>query len=159
MLFRSIFELSLEQKQDDVNGSFIYDKVDINDYLKNIILNSTTSDGSLVPIGEFNKDSNNKIIFSKDKDGKWQAEYQGEKVFLDYYEDEKVKLFTGVIAFEIVAGNELKAIDGYKYSNYKLILNATLKSKDELFAPNSYGDDHLIYTNAKLNADFVIGND
>lgn len=153
-----IFELTLEQKQDESNGAFRYDKVDINDYLKNITLNSSTSDGSLVPIGEFNKNNNNKIIFTKDQDGKWKAEYQGENVFLDYYEDDKVKLFTGVIAFDIIVGNELKEINGYKYSNYNLILNATLRSKDELFAPNSYGDDHLVYTNAKLNADFVIGN-
>ena len=154
-----IFELSLEQKQNEGNGSFKYKQVKINDYLKSITLNSSTSEGSLVPIGEFSTDNKNKITFTKAQDGKWKAEYQGEEVCLDYYEDDKVKLFIGVLSFEIVVGDEFKDIDGYAYSNYNLLLHATLNSNGEPFAPHSYGDDHLVYTNAKINADFVIGND
>lgn len=149
------FELSLEQKQNKENGDFQYNKVNLNDYLKNITLNINTSDGNLTPVGEFSNDNNNKLVFVRDQNGKWSATYQDETVYLDYYEDKDIKIFTGVLSFEVVVGDEVKKISGFKYANYKLILNAALKSNGNNFAPNSFGEDHLIYTNAKVNANFV----
>ena len=149
------FELSLEQKQNKENGDFQYNKVNLNDYLKNITLNINTSDGNLTPVGEFSNDNNNKLVFVRDQNGKWSATYQDETVYLDYYEDKDIKIFTGILSFEVVVGDEVKKISGFKYANYKLILNAALKSNGNNFAPNSFGEDHLIYTNAKVNANFV----
>lgn len=153
------FELSLEQKQNEENGMFQYAKVNLNDYLKNITLNGSTSDGSLTPIGEFSNEKNNKLVFVRDQNGKWSATYQGETVYLDYYEDKDIKIFTGVLSFEVVVGDDVKNISGFEYANYKLILNAALKSQGNNFAPNSFGEDHLVYTNAKVNANFMNSSD
>lgn len=59
------------------------------------------------------------------------------------------------IEYNVKTGNELFNDDGRMYANYKVTLTAytysSMNSKSPAYI--SYATDHLIYTNARVNAD------
>ena len=146
-----VFSIGLEQKQDsETNVNGVYKSVDLNDYLNNVML---LDDSGSTEIGEFTSGNQNTLTFTKDNNGNWTAEFGDKTVELDYYPD--MKMFTAVLMFDVKTGDELKKINGYLFSNYKITLNAQLYTGDDLFAEKSYASDTLVYTNAKINAEFV----
>ncbi len=146
-----VFSIGLEQKQDsETNVNGVYNSVGLNYYLNNVML---LDDSGSTEIGEFTSGNNNTLTFTKDNNGNWTAEFGDKTVELDYYPD--MKMFTAVLMFDVKTGDELKKINGYLFSNYKITLNAQLYTGDDLFAEKSYAYDTLVYTNAKINAEFV----
>ena len=146
-----VFSIGLEQKKDsETNVNGVYKSVDLNDYLNNVMM---LDDSGSTEIGEFTSGNQNTLTFTKDNNGNWTAEFGDKTVELDYYPD--MKMFTAVLMFDVKTGDELKKINGYLFSNYKITLNAQLYTGDDLFAEKSYASDTLVYTNAKINAEFV----
>ena len=149
-----IFSIGLEQKQDsETNINGVYVPVVLNDYLNNVTLLDESGD---TQIGEFKAVNNNTITFTKDTSGDWTAEFGDETVELNYYPD--IRMFTATLIFDAKTGDALTALDGYLFSNYRLTLNAQLYTDNQLFAERSYASDTLVYTNAKINAEFVNAN-
>ena len=62
------------------------------------------------------------------------------------------KHFTSSISFDIKTDELLELIHDYKYANYKLKVNAKI-SKGATAYQN---EDYIVYTNAKVNAEYVI---
>lgn len=145
------FSLTLGQKNDNGGNYGAYGNVDINTYLHNIKFFNLSGD----EIGEFTSTNSNKLEFTKNASDEWTATYGGENVELDY--DEDAMAFYATLSFDVLTGTDLEAISGYLYANYKINMTANLKTNDALFSTNSYGNDHLVYTNAKVNAEFVTG--
>ena len=63
--------------------------------------------------------------------------------------------FTGTLSFDVYTAGTFEDIEDYLYSNYRITMTAKVaKSNDE--GTGYLGDnDHIVYTNAKINAEFV----
>ena len=60
------------------------------------------------------------------------------------------KHFNANFEFDVRTAAKLEAIPGYKYANYKFEVTAEITGDT-----NYSSDDHVIYTNAKVNAEYV----
>ena len=136
-----IYTLELSQKQDDGDG-FAYRHVSINDYLKEFKVMGKSA--ALTPASTTGGIYTYKIPLTGDPSG-WPI------AFAD-------KQFSARVSFDVKTGLALEDVIGYRYSNYKLNMTArVVKTADE--STGYEGDeDHIIYTNAKVNAQYVTGN-
>ena len=68
---------------------------------------------------------------------------------LKYTETETQKHITGNMEFNAKTNGELESIEGYLYTNYRLKVTASISG-------TSYtSTDWVVYTNAKMNAQYV----
>ncbi|MGN0630641.1 MAG: hypothetical protein ACI4JN_04865, partial [Ruminococcus sp.] len=81
---------------------------------------------------------------------KWY--YQAERRIFE--EIDNPGLFDIYIDFDVKTGADLQAVSNAFYSNYKIVLTATL-CEGTLPIDGSSDDDYLIYTNARLDPTFV----
>ena len=63
--------------------------------------------------------------------------------------NENNKHFNANFEFDVKTAAKLEAIPGYKYANYKFEVTA------EITGSSYSSNDHIIYTNAKVNAEYV----
>ncbi len=157
------FILSLAQKN-DTSGYGGYGSVGIDDYIQNIKLFDASGN---TQIAEFNSGNSYTVEFNKEFDennnwtGDWIANFDGNRVELDY--DAQNKIFTAMLKFDVLTGSELESVPGYKYANYRINLDASINTVTDLDAENNisqfaHNSDYIIYTNAKVNAEFVSGS-
>ena len=77
------------------------------------------------------------------------------RVHKDYLMTNSDNVYLFPIEYNVKTGNELFNDDGRMYANYKVTLTAYTYSSMNSKSPanTSYATDHLIYTNARVNAD------
>lgn len=70
---------------------------------------------------------------------------------IKYTENGALKQFNANVEFDVKTASKLEAITGYKYANYKFEVNAEIIGATTTHSSK----DHIIYTNAKVNAQYV----
>ena len=139
-----VYTLELSQKQNDnTTTGFKYVPVSIDSYLRGFTLYGKNGT-PLSPISTTGGVYTYKIPLVDDP-STWPVEYAD-------------KQFNAKVAFDAKTGAALEAINGYLYSNYKVTMTAKIvKTNNE--GDGYEGDsDHIIYTNAKVNAAYVNSN-
>ena len=71
---------------------------------------------------------------------------------LNYTDNGGQKHFTSNLSFDVKTEDLLKAIDGYKYANYRIKVTATISKGSTAYL----SEDHVVYTNARVNAEYVV---
>lgn len=138
------FELELRQKQDANNQyGYQYQGVNIDTYLKDFQV--IGKEGALTPVSTEDGIYRYRIALSGDPSD-WAVEYAD-------------KQFNAVVSFDVRTGSELERISGYLYSNYKLTMNAKIVKSDNLLEGYEGDPDSIVYTNAKINAQYVTPTD
>ena len=151
--YEMTFTISLEQKRDKAaSPGFEYHQVNIEDlenqddtgYLEDLMLYD--KDGHSLTLTPHNDESaplyyTYTMPITKDK-SQW---------ILDYSDTGAQRQFSSDVEFYVKTGSELEKIEDYLYSNYKFKVEVKVKKG----ATEYSDDDHIIYTNAKLNAQYV----
>ena len=70
---------------------------------------------------------------------------------IDYTDTGVQKLFTANVQFNARTNKKLEAIEGYKYANYRLKMTAEIRGGNDSYIST----DWIVYTNAKVNAQYV----
>lgn len=149
--------ITLEQKNDsDQAQGYTYKKVNIVDtsqgskdgYLTDFeLIGSTGSPVELVPTTENTGQADEHLCFT------YSMPMSGDSSdwAIKYSDTGSQKHLTADINFDAKTSALLEEIQGYKYANYKLTVKAVISNGTVSYA----GSDHIIYTNAKVNARYV----
>ena len=155
--YNLVYSLSLWQKQDDPDNDYGYRyvKVPIDTYLSNFKLKTDIDgDGTLSEItsGDYVTKSVNasgEYVYTFDLDsniGNWAIAF-----------DQTEEIFDARATFDVITADDFEDITTYIYANYKLKLETQLVPKAGTQNLSSYEDnDWIVYTHAKLNAQFVV---
>lgn len=134
------YDVKLEQKQNSSNANgYTYSQVDIDTFLRQYAFYSKgvalTADS--VTDGAYRY----KIPIPADT----------SQCLMNYADGQ----FTGTLSFDVYTAGTFEDIEGYLYANYRITMTAKVaKTTDE--GTGYLGDnDHIVYTNAKINAEFV----
>jgi len=151
------FTITLEQKEDsNASPGYVYNPVNIED------LSGTTDTGYLDNF-EFMDKNDNAVTLTSARSGEQQDGYlyytyrmplttNRNNWTLNYTDNGGQKHFTSNLSFDVKTEDLLKAIDGYKYANYKLKVTATISKNSTAYI----SENHVIYTNARVNAEYVV---
>lgn len=154
--YNLVYTLSLWQKQDDPENDYgyTYVEVPIDTYLSNFKLNTDIDgDGTLSEIvnGTYVSKSvngNGEYVYTFDLDqtmSNWAIAF-----------DQTEEIFDARATFDVKTADDFENISTYIYANYKLRLDAQLVPKPGTQNLSSYTDsDWIVYTHAKVNAQFV----
>ena len=71
---------------------------------------------------------------------------------INYSDSGGQKHFTSSISFDVKTESLLKAIDGYKYANYRIKVTARISKGTTAYT----SEDYIVYTNARVNAEYVV---
>lgn len=154
--YNLVYTLSLWQKQDDPsnNYGYVYVEVPIDTYLSNFKLKTDVDgDGTLSDIvsGEYvtktvNESGEYVYTFNLDSNlGNWAIAF-----------DQTEEIFDARATFDVKTADDFEEISTYIYANYKLKLVTQLVPKSGTQNLSSYEDsDWIVYTHAKVNAQFV----
>lgn len=71
---------------------------------------------------------------------------------INYSDSGGQKHFTSSIGFDVKTESLLKAIDGYKYANYRIKVTARISKGTTAYT----SEDYIVYTNARVNAEYVV---
>lgn len=122
------------------------DPLPINQYLKNIKLYGIASDatkGSEVSLTSGSLTTDTELIYTASR-----ASFEDMTVKINS-EDTVTNKFIAYIDYDVITGTELQSAEQF-YSNYKVVLTAELVGNT-----SSKANDHIIYTNAKLDPSFI----
>ncbi len=149
------FKIVLEQKVDDSNETtgYKYIPVNIEDFTddeENLIK------GYLSEFAFYGKSAEAPLSLVADETTSYLSYTYSMPMKIDksqwtlkYTETETQKHITGNIEFNAKTNGELEAIEGYLYTNYRLKVTASISG-------TSYTNtDWIVYTNAKMNAQYV----
>lgn len=145
-------KIELEQKIDDENetAGFKYIPVNIDDtggantgYLKDFVFYGREGQEDLDLVTE--SDSNHYYYtYSMELDPETIDEWA-----IRYTDTGAIKSFDGNLGFYVKTNEELEKVTGYRYANYRLKMTVSISD-------TSYSNfDCIVYTNAKVNAQFV----
>ena len=152
------FVITLEQKENSNSSpGYVYTPVNIED------LSGTDNTGYLDNF-EFMDKSDSPLTLTSARSGEQQDGYlyytyrmplstNRNNWTIKYNDNGGQKHFTSNLSFDVKTEDLLKAIDGYKYSNYKLKVTATISKGSTAYS----SEDHVVYTNARVNAEYVVG--
>ncbi|MBR1422264.1 MAG: hypothetical protein IJ571_02315 [Ruminococcus sp.] len=151
--YEMTFTISLEQKRDKAaSPGFEYHQVNIED------LENQDDTGYLKDLKLYDKDGNSLTLTPhNDESGPLYYTYtmpitkDKSQWTLDYSDTGAQRQFSSDVEFYVKTGSELEKIEDYLYSNYKFKVEVKVKKG----ATEYTDDDHIIYTNAKLNAQYV----
>ncbi len=85
------------------------------------------------------------------KQKKRSAQVRALRLIPSDTENGALKQFNANVEFDVKTASKLEAITGYKYANYKFEVNAEIIGATTTHSSK----DHIIYTNAKVNAQYV----
>lgn len=149
------FKIVLEQKVDDQNETtgYKYIPVNIEDFTDD---EEELIKGYLSGFALYGKSAETALTLESDEDTSYLSYTYSMPMSIDkslwtlkYTETETQKHITGNIEFNAKTNGELEAIDGYLYTNYRLKVTASISG-------TSYtSTDWIVYTNAKMNAQYV----
>ncbi|SEP90965.1 hypothetical protein SAMN02910289_00863 [Lachnospiraceae bacterium RM5] len=154
--YNLVYTLSLWQKQDDPDNDYgyVYVEVPIDTYLSNFKLKTDIDgDGTLSEIasGDYVTKAVNgagEYVYTFDLDstiGNWAIAF-----------DQTEEIFDARATFDVKTAGDFEDISTYIYANYKLKLVTQLVPKAGTQNLSSYEDsDWIVYTHAKVNAQFV----
>ena len=154
--YNLIYTLSLWQKQDDPDNDYGYRyiEVPIDTYLSDFKLKTDIDgDGTLSEIvsGDYVTKTVNGAggyVYTFDLDstiGNWAIAF-----------DQTEEIFDARATFDVKTADDFESISAYIYANYKLKLVTQLVPKIGAQNLSSYEDsDWIVYTHAKVNAQFV----
>lgn len=90
--------------------------------------------------------------FNSGELGKTKLEYSAAR---DNFEElDNAGLFDVYIDFDVKTGADLEAVENAFYSNYKIVLTASLYEGSAMI-DGSAADDYIIYTNAHIDPKFI----
>ena len=145
-------KIELEQKVDDTSESagYKYIPVNIDDsdgdntgYLKDFVFYGREGQDDLELVTESDS-SHCYYTYSMDLDPDTQDDWK-----IRYTDTGSMKSFDGNIGFYVKTNEELEKVTGYRYANYRLKMTASISD-------TSYSSvDWIVYTNAKINAQYV----
>lgn len=148
-------KITLEQKVDDPSETtgFKYIPVNIEDFTND---EEELIKGYLSGFALYGKSAETALALESDEDTSYLSYTYSMPMSIDkslwtlkYTETETQKHITGNIEFNAKTNGELEAIDGYLYTNYRLKVTASISG-------TSYtSTDWIVYTNAKMNAQYV----
>ncbi len=149
------FKIALEQKVDDPNETtgFKYIPVNIEDFTDD---EEELIKGYLSGFALYGKSAETALALGTDEDTSYLSYTYSMPMSIDkslwtlkYTETETQKHITGNIEFNAKTNGELESIEGYLYTNYRLKVTASISG-------TSYtSTDWIVYTNAKMNAQYV----
>lgn len=154
--YNLIYTLSLWQKQDDPANDygFVYVEVPIDTYLSNFkLMTDPDGDGKL---GEIN--SGTYITKNVNGAGEYVYTFDLDSTISNWAIafDQTEEIFDARATFDVKTAGDFEDISEYIYANYKLKLTAQLVPKTGVQNLSSYEDsDWIVYTHAKVNAQFV----
>lgn len=152
------FTITLEQKENlNASPGYVYNPVNIED------LSGTTNTGYLDNF-EFMDKSDSPLTLTSVRSGEQQDGYlyytyrmplstNRNNWTLKFNENGGQKHFTSNLSFDVKTEDLLKAIDGYKYANYRIKVTANISKNSTAYI----SEDHVVYTNARVNAEYVVG--
>ena len=152
------FVITLEQKENSNSSpGYVYTPVNIED------LSGTTNTGYLDNF-EFMDKSDSPLTLTSARSGEQQDGYlyytyrmplstNRNNWTIKYNDNGGQKHFTSNLGFDVKTEDLLKAIDGYKYANYRIKVSATISKGSTIYL----SEDHVVYTNARVNAEYVVG--
>ncbi|WP_303803954.1 hypothetical protein [Ruminococcus flavefaciens] len=133
-----VFTMRLLQKQD----SGEYNAVDLHQYLDNFELRG--------------KDGSNILIVSDRTENGYQFTFNmsSSKNTWEFYYSPKV--ISGIVAFDAKTGSDwLENVNGSHYGNYKIEMKAQIIKTADSTPYGNVATGEIVYTNAKMNAQFV----
>ena len=149
------FKIALEQKVDDPNETtgFKYIPVNIEDFTDD---EEELIKGYLSGFALYGKSAETALALESDEDTSYLSYTYSMPMSSDkslwtlkYTETETQKHITGNMEFNAKTNGELESIEGYLYTNYRLKVTASISG-------TSYtSTDWVVYTNAKMNAQYV----
>lgn len=151
------FTITLEQKENsNASPGYVYNPVNIED------LDGTTNTGYLDNF-KFMDKSDAPVALTNARGGEQQDGYlyytysmplstNRNNWTLNYTDNGGQKHFTSNLSFDVKTEDLLKAIDGYKYANYRIKVTATISKGSTAYL----SEDHVVYTNARVNAEYVV---
>lgn len=151
------FTITLEQKENsNASPGYVYNPVNIED------LDGTTNTGYLDNF-KFMDKSDAPVALTNARGGEQQDGYlyytysmslstNRNNWTLHYTDNGGQKHFTSNLSFDVKTEDLLKAIDGYKYANYRIKVTATISKGSTAYL----SEDHVVYTNARVNAEYVV---
>lgn len=90
--------------------------------------------------------------FNSGELGKTKLEYSAARD--NFEEPDNAGLFDVYIDFDVKTGADLEAVENAFYSNYKIVLTASLYEGSAMI-DGSAADDYIIYTNAHIDPKFI----
>ena len=148
-------KITLEQKVDDPSETtgFKYIPVNIEDFTND---EEELIKGYLSGFALYGKSAEAALELETDEDTSYLSYTYSMPMSIDkslwtlkYTETETQKHITGNIEFNAKTNGELESIEGYLYTNYRLKVTASISG-------TSYtSTDWIVYTNAKMNAQYV----
>lgn len=143
---------SLNQKRNKNLSEYSYNDVLIDTYLQNFKLCS--------------KDANTDGIQDEITSNAVKSYVGGDYIYtfpltgdssswLINYDDEE-KLFDARVTFDVITADDFEEITEYLYSNYQLNMTAAIVDTETGNSVLSSDDDWIVYTHAKVNAQFVV---
>lgn len=151
------FTITLEQKENsNASPGYVYNPVNIED------LDGTSNTGYLDNF-KFMDKSDAPVALTNARGGEQQDGYlyytysmplsaNRNNWTLNYTDNGGQKHFTSNLSFDVKTEDLLKAIDGYKYANYRIKVTATISKGSTAYL----SEDHVVYTNARVNAEYVV---
>ncbi|HAV89811.1 MAG TPA: hypothetical protein DCW44_00815 [Eubacterium sp.] len=151
------FTITLEQKENsNASPGYVYNPVNIED------LDGTSNTGYLDNF-KFMDKSDAPVALTNARGGEQQDGYlyytysmplstNRNNWTLHYTDNGGQKHFTSNLSFDVKTEDLLKAIDGYKYANYRIKVTATISKGSTAYL----SEDHVVYTNARVNAEYVV---
>lgn len=146
--------VKLAQKQNGENNSYTYVDVPIDTYLNDFKL---TKQG--VEIEPTRKEMINNSTWISGNGDKYVYEFdlKGDPSTwgILFTQGDDFKQFDCGMSFDVLTGDNLEAITGYRYANYRIYMTADLYKTSNPSERYDQVSDVLVYTNAKVNAQFV----
>ena len=146
--------VKLAQKQNGENNSYTYVDVPIDTYLNDFKL---TKQG--VEIEPTRKEMINNSTWTSGNGDKYVYEFdlKGDPSTwgILFTQGDDFKQFDCGMSFDVLTGDNLEAINGYRYANYRIYMTADLYKTNNSSERYDQVSDVLVYTNAKVNAQFV----
>ncbi|MBE6869599.1 MAG: hypothetical protein E7494_12720 [Ruminococcus albus] len=154
--YNLVYTLSLWQKQDDPDNDYgyVYVEVPIDTYLSNFKLKTDIDgDGTLSEIA-----SEGYVTKAVNGSGEYVYTFDLDSTIANWAIafDQTEEIFDARATFDVKTADDFEDISTYIYANYKLKLVTQLVPKAGTQNLSSYEDsDWIVYTHAKVNAQFV----
>lgn len=150
--------VKLMQKQNDGPYAYSYSDVPIDTYLDGFKL---TKEG--VEIAPTRKEMIDGSSWTSGDGDKYVYEFEltGDPSTWNilFTQTDDYKQFDCGLSFDVLTGDLLENITGYRYANYKIHMAADLYKTSYSSERFEQASDTLVYTNAKVNAQFVSPSD